>query len=71
MKKISNKIPLLFIEYQKQLKNTISQMGVTQKYVYDSIGMGRTTWQRRIRESSFNAIELMKVCEVINNKRKK
>lgn len=67
---MSNKIPLLFIEYQKQLKKTLSQMGVTQKYVYDSIGMGRTTWQRRIRDTSFNAIELMKVCEVVNNKNK-
>lgn len=67
---MSNKIPQLFIEYQEQLKKTIYQFGLTQKYVYNSIGMSRTTWERRMNTKTFTAIEMMKVCEVVNNRPK-
>lgn len=70
MKRMNDKIPKLFIEYQEQLKKTITQLDCTQKFVYDGIGMSRATWQRRINTKTFNAIELLKVCEVINSRKK-
>ena len=66
MNRLDDNIPLLFIEYQKKLKDNIYSLGLTQKYVYDGIGMGRTTWQRRIKECSFNAIEIMNICKLVN-----
>lgn len=71
MKKMSDKIPKLFIEYQEQLKKSIYQLDLTQKFVYNGIGMSQTTWERKMNNKTFTGIELLKVCEVINSRNKK
>lgn len=68
MMKISNKIPLLFLEYQKKLKPSLEAKGIKQSFVYRSIGMSKTTWDRRNRLYNFTAHEILKICEVINGR---
>ena len=71
MKKMSDKIPKLFVEYQEQLKKSIYQLNLTQKFVYEGIEMSRTTWERKIKLKSFTGSELLKVCEVVNSRNEK
>jgi len=66
MKKIDDNLPISFIAFQANLKETIYSLGLTQKHVYNGIGMSRTTWERRLIERNFTGNEVLKICNWIN-----
>lgn len=68
--KLSNKVPKQFLDYQKKLKSALEGVGVKQKFVYESIGMSKATWNRRNKLYNFTVEEILNICDVVNGQKK-
>lgn len=65
---ISDKAPKTFREWQKKLKVSLEAKGISQSHVYRGIKMSRSTWERRLKDSSFTCDEALRICALLNGK---
>lgn len=50
-----------------RLKGTIISLGLSQKNVYEAIGLTKRQWDIRMEKKQFSSDEIYKICEVIGN----
>lgn len=53
-------------ELGKNILSCIHLSGVTEKAVYDRLGIGRNTYKKRLASDGFTVQELMRIADVTN-----
>jgi len=57
-----------FVRLQKDMKSFFEVSGrVTQKYVFNELGITAPTWRKKLREQEFTGNEMMKIAKILNN----
>lgn len=64
--RIKTSVATDFIRLQTDLVKILNAYGMKQAYVYEKIGMSKSTWIRKIKNQTFTGDEVLKICDVIN-----
>jgi len=66
MARIKASVVTDFLDLQTNLLTILKAYGITQKYVYTSIGMPRATWTMKVKFRRFDGHEMFNIVTVIN-----
>ncbi len=65
-RKINESIVKDFIDLQKRLPSVLDAYGITHAHVYTNAGISRSTYERKLKDQTFSAEEMLRICAVIN-----
>jgi predicted transcriptional regulator len=55
-----------FLSLQKRLPEIIELYGLKHKYIYETAGIPKVTYFRKLKLKSFDGEEMLRICEAIN-----
>jgi len=66
MLKIDEKTILNYIEIKNNLPLLIKNSGLRQNFIFDKIGMSRSTWTKKLRDGNFTEKEILAIAKIVN-----
>ena len=66
MARINTKIVTQFIDLQKSLPQIVEAYAINIKHMCETTQINRITYYRKLKDQSFTASELKKICDYIN-----
>lgn len=55
-----------FFNLHKEIREVVKTSNITHVSIYQEIGMSKTLYYEKLKEHSFNALEMGKIIEIVN-----